>query len=122
MSGPLGPGIHELAAQTLVDGWHNAGRDGEELSLLEIHPPRSATRQVILGGPLLPIDQAESGRGTISSLPTVMEASPHRESARAFVIRIAWITGAAPLIFPCTSRSLQDTGRDVSVYMRQASI
>ena len=30
MSGPLGPGIHELAAQTLVDGWHHAGRDGEK--------------------------------------------------------------------------------------------
>jgi hypothetical protein len=42
MSGPSGPGIHELAAQTLVDGWHHAGRDGEKLSLLTAHPTRGS--------------------------------------------------------------------------------
>jgi len=31
MPGLRGPGIHELTAQTLVDGWPQAGRDGEKI-------------------------------------------------------------------------------------------
>jgi hypothetical protein len=49
MSGLRGPGIHELTAQTLVDGWPQAGRDGEKF--LPTSSSARPTRRLRLRGP-----------------------------------------------------------------------